>query len=120
MNGEEFKHGKIVRTEVEGRSCMFQKTKMKESQHFFYIGTFSVDLISLLDELKETHRLNRELDAIIENSYDGIYITNKEGVTIKTNSAIERITLIAKYTIYGKGGISTKKGDFTFLCLILC
>lgn len=99
---EEFKHGKVVRTEVEGKSCMFLKTKIEESQHFFYIGTFSLDLISLLDELKETHRLNRELDAIIENSYDGIYITDKEGVTIKTNSAIERITGIPKEYYIGK------------------
>lgn len=99
---EEFKKGQIIRTVVNGKSCVFLKTKMKETQHFFYIGTFSYDLLSLIDELKEAHRLNRELDAIIENSYDGIYITNKEGVTIKTNSAIERITGIPKEYYIGK------------------
>lgn len=46
--------------------------------------------------------LNRELDAIIENSYDGIYITDSKGKTLKTNSAIERITGIPKEYYIGK------------------
>ncbi|TYR81371.1 PAS domain S-box protein [Priestia megaterium] len=62
----------------------------------------SAELGRLKKELKEAKSLNRELDAIIENSYDVIYITDKNGVTLKTNSAIERITGIPKEYYIGK------------------
>ncbi|UOK59148.1 PAS domain S-box protein [Bacillus sp. OVS6] len=78
------------------------KTKLADSSDKLYIGTVSTELISLINELKESKRVNRELDAIIENSYDGIYITDKEGITLKTNSAIERITGIPKDYYIGK------------------
>src|SRR5699024_12303972 len=39
---------------------------------------------------------------VIDVSYDGIYITDKHGKTLKTNSAIERITGIPKEYYIGK------------------
>ncbi|NEY72679.1 PAS domain S-box protein [Bacillus mesophilus] len=59
-------------------------------------------LYTLEERVKELHESNRELDAIIESSYDGIYITDKFGNTLKTNSAIERITGIPKHYYLGK------------------
>ncbi|UFJ43029.1 PAS domain-containing protein [Brevibacillus humidisoli] len=56
----------------------------------------------LQQKIAELDKLNRELDAIIENSYDAIYITDHNGTTLKTNSAIERITGIPKEYYYGK------------------
>lgn len=59
--------------------------------------------IKLLQEkIHKLNNLNHELDAIIENSFDAIYITDREGTTIKTNSAIERITGIPKQYYLGK------------------
>lgn len=59
--------------------------------------------ISLLrGKVKELDRLNRELETIIENSYDVIYITDREGKTLRTNTAIERITGIPKEYYAGK------------------
>ncbi|SET34687.1 PAS domain S-box-containing protein [Salinibacillus kushneri] len=58
--------------------------------------------INLQRENENLKDVNRELDAIIENSYDGIYITDKNGITLKTNSAIERITGIPKDYYIGK------------------
>lgn len=55
-----------------------------------------------LSKLKDLDNSIRELDAIIESSYDGIYITDINGVTLKTNSAIERITGIPKHYYVGK------------------
>lgn len=60
------------------------------------------ELEQVTQELKELRTLNRELEAIIESSYDVIYITDKNGVTLKTNSAIERITGIPKEYYIGK------------------
>ncbi|UXH43514.1 sigma 54-interacting transcriptional regulator [Rossellomorea vietnamensis] len=60
------------------------------------------ELEQVTQEVKELRTLNRELEAIIESSYDVIYITDKNGVTLKTNSAIERITGIPKEYYIGK------------------
>ncbi|WP_246945208.1 sigma-54 interaction domain-containing protein [Bacillus pinisoli] len=59
-------------------------------------------LMDVEKQVKELNESNRELDAIIESSYDGIYITDKFGNTLKTNSAIERITGIPKHYYIGK------------------
>jgi PAS domain S-box-containing protein len=57
---------------------------------------------NLENEMKKLTQTNRELDAIIESSFDGIYITDRTGVTLKTNAAIERITGIPKSYYIGK------------------
>ncbi|PFA67431.1 Fis family transcriptional regulator [Bacillus sp. AFS015802] len=66
------------------------------------VSTELSELEQVTQELKELRTLNRELEAIIESSYDVIYITDKNGVTLKTNSAIERITGIPKQYYIGK------------------
>lgn len=55
-----------------------------------------------LERVNDLDKSIRELDAIIESSYDGIYITDINGNTLKTNSAIERITGIPKHYYIGK------------------
>jgi PAS domain S-box-containing protein len=94
--------GRITYASCLGKNCIFLNDYIPESNDFVYIGTFSSELISLVEELEDSKRLNRELDAIIENSYDGIYITDKNGITVKTNSAIERLTGIPKEYYIGK------------------
>jgi PAS domain S-box-containing protein len=59
-------------------------------------------MLELQQKVKDLDNLNRELDTIIENSYDVIYITDRDGNTLKTNSAIERITGIPKNYYIGK------------------
>ncbi|WP_018922668.1 sigma-54 interaction domain-containing protein [Salsuginibacillus kocurii] len=58
--------------------------------------------VQLLEKVRELDTYNRELDAIIESSYDGFYITDHEGKTLNVNSAIERITGIPKEYYVGK------------------
>ncbi|PYZ92990.1 Fis family transcriptional regulator [Salipaludibacillus keqinensis] len=60
------------------------------------------DYAKMEEHIKGLNKFNRELDAIIENSYDGIYITDNKGNTLKTNSAIERISGIPKHYYIGK------------------
>ncbi|WP_047153863.1 sigma-54 interaction domain-containing protein [Aneurinibacillus tyrosinisolvens] len=56
----------------------------------------------LKEQIAQLGKINNELDTIIENSYDVIYITDREGITLKTNSAIERVTGIPKKYYIGK------------------
>jgi PAS domain S-box-containing protein len=67
-----------------------------------YVLFDGTDDYQLQQKVKNLNKLNRELDALIENSYDSIYITDREGTTLKTNSAIERITGIPKHYYIGK------------------
>lgn len=52
--------------------------------------------------LAEAQAAGDELDAIIQNSYDAIYIADANGITLKTNDAIERLTGIPKEYYIGK------------------
>ncbi|NGQ95810.1 sigma 54-interacting transcriptional regulator [Brevibacillus sp. SYP-B805] len=67
-----------------------------------YVAADGSHIKLLQQKITELDKLNRELDAIIENSYDAIYITDNQGTTLKTNSAIERITGIPKEYYIGK------------------
>ncbi|MBI5606966.1 MAG: sigma 54-interacting transcriptional regulator [Deltaproteobacteria bacterium] len=53
-------------------------------------------------ELESFKRLNKELDAIIESSYDGLYITDGESKTLRVNQAYERITGLRRVELIGK------------------
>lgn len=74
----------------------------QEDPYVYYIGTENSHFSDLEKQVTELENLNRELDSIIDNSYDGIYITDNEGITLKTNTAIERLTGIPKEYYIGK------------------
>jgi len=50
------------------------------------------ELEEILKELKNVKELNKELNAVIDCSYDGIYVCDAAGRTIRVNKAIERLT----------------------------
>ncbi|OPY82198.1 MAG: Nif-specific regulatory protein [Smithella sp. PtaU1.Bin162] len=54
------------------------------------------DLENISEELKYTKELKNEVDAIIESSFDGIYLTNTFGKILRVNNAFTRITGISK------------------------
>lgn len=62
-----------------------------------YIG-----VVSLGDMYRAVQSHLKELDAVIENSYDGIYISTPQGINLRTNKAIERLTGIKKEFFVGK------------------
>jgi PAS domain S-box-containing protein len=92
---EEVRNGKLIKAKLDGENQLFFPIKM-ENDHTLFVGNIFNEVNLILEEVEELHKVNRHLDAIIENSYDGIYITDKDGITLKTNSAIERITGIPK------------------------
>lgn len=56
-----------------------------------------------VQSIKQREReLTRELDAVMESAEDIIYITNPDGMTLRTNSAIKRFTGYPKEAFIGK------------------
>ncbi|MEN6325542.1 MAG: sigma 54-interacting transcriptional regulator [Syntrophomonas sp.] len=49
------------------------------------------EIEELSQELMHVKELNEELDAIIESSFDGLYITDGDGVTLRVNRAFQNI-----------------------------
>lgn len=54
------------------------------------------------DQLQSFRRLTRELEAIIESSYDGLYITDGDANTIRVNRSYERITGLKREDLIGR------------------
>ncbi|MDF2679605.1 MAG: Fis family transcriptional regulator [Brevibacillus sp.] len=50
---------------------------------------------------QEVANLETQLEAVMESSNDGIYITDETGVTLKVNSAIEKMTGYPKHCFVG-------------------
>jgi len=54
------------------------------------------------ERLTRYKKLAAEVEAIIESSYDGIYVTDGQAVTIRVNSAYEKISGIRKDEVIGR------------------
>lgn len=59
-------------------------------------------LVKVLDRFSIIEELNGELEAVFLNSYDGISIVNNQGITIRVNPAMERLTGVKKEEVIGK------------------
>ncbi len=57
---------------------------------------------ALSSELQSHKQLHRELEAIFESSYDGLYITDGKANTIRVNTAYERITGLCRKDVLGR------------------
>lgn len=53
-------------------------------------------------ELVYVKSLNTEMDAIINSSFDGLYITDGKGMTLRVNKAVERITGLKEHEFLNK------------------
>ncbi|GAX89993.1 sigma-54 interaction domain-containing protein [Effusibacillus lacus] len=73
-----------------------------EKSGIFLVACNTVPLKIMQERLSEMKAVADELDAIFQNSYDAIYITDANGITLKTNDAIERLTGIPKEYYIGK------------------
>ena len=59
------------------------------------------DLEAVASELKASQELNKELDAIIDSVYEGLYITDGQGYTTRINKSYTRITGIRPDEVIG-------------------
>lgn len=86
---------------IGGIEWFYQCTEIKEYE--LRIFFFSKDDISSLN-LPSLHDIaiqNNALHQIIDNSFDGIFVTDKNGLVLLTNSAHERISGIPSYKLEG-------------------
>lgn len=60
------------------------------------------ELEKVTRELAYVKSLNAELDAIIDSSYDGLYITDGEGLTLRINQGIKRMTGLGEEELVNK------------------
>ncbi len=72
---------------ITGAVCVFQDVSSMDAIH---------------SELDSVKKLTRELEAIIDSSYDGIYITDGNCLTLKCNEAYQRVTGISASEVVGK------------------
>jgi len=91
--------------ELNKRTFISNRTPIKKHGHI--IGAVAVlqdisELESISRELENVKELNREMDAIIESSYDGLYLTNGEGITLRINEAFERLTGVPGSEMVGR------------------
>jgi PAS domain S-box-containing protein len=68
---------------------------------------------ALICSLQGYRKLHRELEAIFESSFDGLYITDGKANTIRVNTAYERITGLKREDLLGRNMIDlVKEGVF--------
>ncbi|EKD36232.1 MAG: hypothetical protein ACD_75C01590G0002 [uncultured bacterium] len=56
----------------------------------------------IISQLQNYQKLHRELEAIFESSYDGLYVTDGEANTLKVNKSYERITGLSRESLIGR------------------
>ncbi|MFO7734545.1 MAG: PAS domain S-box protein, partial [Candidatus Aminicenantes bacterium] len=64
--------------------------------------TEAAELFSTKSQLAENYILLKQLQSIIDFSYDGIYVTNRDGTTLCVNKSYERITGVRVEEVIGK------------------
>lgn len=68
---------------------------------------------ALISDLQGYRKLHRELEAIFESSFDGLYITDGKAKTIRVNRAYERITGLKREDLIGRNMMDlVKEGVF--------
>jgi PAS domain S-box-containing protein/TyrR family helix-turn-helix protein len=60
------------------------------------------ELEEMSRELNYVKELNEELDAIVESSFDGLFITDGKGMTLRYNNAFAQLTGINRYEYVGR------------------
>ena len=94
----------VQKIELNKRTFISNRTPIKKNGEI--IGAVAVlqdisELESISRELENVKELNNEMDAIIESSYDGLYLTNGEGITLRVNEAFEKLTGVKSSELVG-------------------
>ncbi|MCF8108038.1 MAG: sigma 54-interacting transcriptional regulator [Desulfohalobiaceae bacterium] len=81
------------------------------------IGVVSVfqkytDLEKVVFEMEAYKRTVKELNTIIQSTYDGLYITDGQGITTRVNPAWERITGLKPEDVLGKSTRDLEKEGY--------
>ena len=95
-----------------GRKIKFPSATIIANRNPIVVGGRVAGVISLFQDisayetiissLRGYQELHRELEAIFESSYDGLYITDGKADTIRVNGAYERITGLKRRDLMGR------------------
>ncbi|MDD4775037.1 MAG: sigma 54-interacting transcriptional regulator [Syntrophomonas sp.] len=96
----------VKKVKLNDRWFMSNRSPIKKGGKI--IGAVAVlqdisDIEKMSGELNYVKELNEELDAIVESSYDGLFITDGKGTTLRYNRAFEQLTGISAVEYLGKG-----------------
>ncbi len=95
----------LKKVQLNGRLFLSNRSPIKKSG--VIVGAVAVlldvsEIETVSRELEHFKELNRELDAIIDSSFDGLYIADGNGLTLRLNQAYERITGLKASEFLGK------------------
>ncbi|UFJ40996.1 sigma 54-interacting transcriptional regulator [Brevibacillus humidisoli] len=87
-----------VKMEIAGRQCMVNRTPIYEDDRL--IGAIGV--IQDISEMEHYRSLFKQMETIIECATDGIYVVDKNGITLLVNTAYEEITGFRRDELVGR------------------
>jgi PAS domain S-box-containing protein/TyrR family helix-turn-helix protein len=98
-----------VKMNIAGRQCLVNRTPLYRDGEL--VGAIGV--LQDISEMEHYHSLFKQMETIIEFSTDGIYVVDKEGITLMVNSAYEEITGFRREELIGNHMENlVKKGYF--------
>lgn len=83
---------------ISGRACMVNRTPLYENGE--RVGAVAV--IQDISEMDHYRSLLQQMESVIEFSTDGLYVVDKDGVTIQVNTAYEEITGFRREELIGR------------------
>ncbi|HEX3030950.1 MAG TPA: sigma 54-interacting transcriptional regulator [Bacillota bacterium] len=97
----------VQKVSIHGHTFISNRSPIKDDDDVI-IGAVAVlqdisELESIAAELEHYKNLNNELDKIIEFSFDGMFITDGNGLALRANEAFERITGNRRQDVLGRG-----------------
>ncbi|WZL74485.1 sigma 54-interacting transcriptional regulator [Clostridiaceae bacterium 35-E11] len=97
------------KTLIGDRILLIQNEKITGAVSVFQDSS---GLQNVIDELNEVQKISQRLDAVIESSYDGIYITDGKANTLRINKSYERITGVKREEMLGKNMLELEKASY--------
>ena len=91
--------------EMQGKTLYAERSPITHDDTVLAVASFFyniTDTTNTSESLNQAHKNELFLNEIIDNSYDGIYITDNKGKTILVNKAYERISGISRSQLIGE------------------
>ena len=95
----------VFETEIEGQCYYLIPTELCSGENCHWMGLSFINVAlsgELAGKLKDERNINSELEEILEGSFDGILVTDREGKILFVNSSYERVAEIKKSDMEGK------------------
>ncbi len=103
------------RTQRQGPPLFVQRYPLRyEGEIFGVISLFQQfsEMEKLSPQMESYQKIVKQLNTIIESIYDGLYITDGRGITIRVNSSWERITGLKPEDVLGKDTAELEKKGY--------